>query len=178
MDQYRRSLLIVGCAILLIGVPVADASADEVESSLIRFEIKDQFDQVHTNEMYIGRVLVIVGGDRDGSLHSRHWMKAIRDTLGETYNPARLEVVGVAHLKGVPFFIKGLVKGKMPKEPENWLLLDWKGRFNKAYQFTEKAANILIFDRNGQKVYQTDAQEVEAEALSTILSRLRTQLGG
>lgn len=178
MDPYRRCLLIAGCLLVSIGWQVPSASADEPESSLIRFEIKDQFDQVHTNEMYLGRILVFVGGDRDGSIHSRHWMQAIRDSLADRYGPERLEVIGVAHLKGVPFFIKGVVRGKMPKEPENWLLLDWKGRFDKAYGFTEKAANILIFDRNGQKIFQADAQEVEEAALSTILGKLKGVLGG
>jgi hypothetical protein len=178
MDSTRRRLLIAVGILSLLVVSTQVLSKDEPTSTLIRFEIKDQFDQLHTNEMYIGRTLVFVGGDREGSVLSRHWLKAIRDSLGDGFEPERVEVIGVAHLKGVPFFVKGKIKGKMPKEPENWFLLDWKGRFDKAYGFEKHAANILVFDRNGQKVLQTHAQEVEDAKLSEILDQVSSLLGG
>ncbi|MFQ5499032.1 MAG: hypothetical protein ACE5FH_05120 [Candidatus Zixiibacteriota bacterium] len=60
-----------------------------------------------------------------------------------------IKTVDYADTRGVPFFLKGMVRGKFPKEEESYILLDWKGKLAKAYDFEEKKCNILVFDVGG-----------------------------
>lgn len=58
-------------------------------------------------------------------------------------------------MRGVPLFLKGYVRKKFPRDQEKWVLMDWKGRFAKAYAWTPQESNILIFDRGGALVHRT-----------------------
>ena len=78
--------------------------------------------------------------------------------------------------KGVPFFLKGMVRGKFPQEPGEWVLLDWKGRFAKAYEWVEGESNILVFDAGGALVHQTHGTEVVAAQVERVCSELRALL--
>ena len=75
----------------------------------------------------------------------------------------------------MPFFVKGSVKKKFPREPENWVLLDWKGTFAKAYELKEDVCNILLLDRDGRIVRRTEQTDVDPEVVSE-LSRTIEQL--
>jgi predicted transcriptional regulator len=78
-------------------------------------------------------------------------------------------------LRGVPFFVKGSVKKKFPREPENWVLLDWKGTFAKTYELEENVCNIFLLNRDGRVVRRTGQTDVDPEIVSE-LSRTIQQL--
>lgn len=144
------------------------------DSTLISFKMKDQFDNVYTDEEFRDSIVIIIGCDKDGSKYNSIWSKAIYDSLKNEKEFNQIKFLGVADLRGVPFFLKDFAKGKFPKEKEKWVLLDWKGHFAKAYQFDSKMSNIAIFDRNGILVYKTSEQALDHQKLGVILEKLKT----
>lgn len=85
----------------------------------------------------------------------------------------RVKFLPHADMRGVPFFLKGVVKGKFPKGEEKWVLLDWKGRIAQAYHYQSDASNILVFDEDGSLAYQTHGREPEDSKLESIVEKLK-----
>lgn len=123
--------------------------ARAADSTLIQFEMQDQFKTVYTDSTFRGEALVVLVADKGGKLYSRAWSPALRDSMVAWSWADQVKVVGVAHMKGVPFFLKGMIRGKLPKEPKKWMLLDWDGKFYGSYACTEDTCNVLLFDRTG-----------------------------
>jgi hypothetical protein len=146
------------------------------DSTLIRFELKDQFNHVRTEKDFQSKLTILVGSDHDGSKYNDAWGKSIHDSLAGKGAQNRVEFLPVADLRGVPFFLKGFVKGKFPKEPARWILMDWKGQFAQAYNFVPAECNIIVFDGNGQIVHQTSVQEIDPLQLHKILDRIFANL--
>jgi hypothetical protein len=146
------------------------------ESELIEFEIEDQFDVLHTDEEHVGAILVVVGSDKGGSEYNASWGQAIRDSVSGTAGADAIHFLRVADVRGVPFFLKGTVKGMFPEEREEWVLLDWKGTLAKAYEFEKDQSNVLVFDRDGRLAAQTHGTSLEAEKLTHIAGVLRELL--
>ncbi len=136
------------CATLLIAGTRDTAVA--ADSTLIAFELQDQFKQIHVDSTFRGSTLVVLVANKGGSLYSRKWSRTLRDSLAVWSWTDRVTVLGVAHMSGVPFFLKGFVKGKLPKDPKDWLLLDWKGQFFKSYELSGDTCNVLLFDVEGR----------------------------
>ena len=82
----------------------------------------------------------------------------------------------MADTRGVPFFVKGFVRGKFPKERDRPVLLDWEGRFAKAYDWRPEETNVLVFDEHGTLVHQTHGTEVVAERVDEVCDKLRDLL--
>ncbi len=158
---------------LICLLPAAVFSQD---STLIDFKIKDQFDRVYTENSWPDSIIVIIGSDRKGSEFSGTWSGAIKDSLKNEPGFERVKFVGLSDLRGVPFFLKGFVRGKFPKDPANWVLMDWKGRFPKAYQFKKDHCNILIFDKQRQLIHQSAGTVLAPDKLKQIINSLRQLL--
>jgi len=173
MINFRLKYFVVLIALFL---PAGITQAQD--STLIRFELKDQFNNVHTEKGFQNKLTILVGSDHDGSKYNSVWGKAIHDSLREKAAQNLVEFLPVADLRGVPFFLKGFVKGKFPKEPARWILMDWKGQFSQAYQFVPAECNIIIFDTDGQIVHQTSVQEIDLVKLNKILDQIYANLPG
>lgn len=143
------------------------------ERHLIPFEISDQFDKVYTDQHYHQKILIVIGSDKAGKAYNPVWSGAIEEALVNLGIRNHVSILGIANLKGVPFFLKGMVKGKLPKDPDNRLLLDWGGEFAKAYKFEDKVCNIIIFDKDGKLAVKTYGKELEPHKLDYIKSKLR-----
>jgi len=148
------------------------------ESTLIPFELKDQFDRPRTEKDFSGHIVILIGSDKGGSQYNRFWGQAIHDSLANENGFERLKFLAVADLRGVPFFLKGFVKGKFSKDEENWVLMDWKGKFAKSYQFEAEASNIIIFERGGKLVHKAAVHDLEQETLGEMLTVLRELMRG
>jgi len=131
--------------------------------NLIDFHIQDQFKQVHTTSDYAGEVVIVIGSDKAGCDYDKLWSAELSQKLGDNAS-----ILPVAHMKGVPFFLKGFIRGKFPKQPENWILMDWGGKFNKAYNFEPGLANILVFNGQGEQIFKASAGELDKEIVSAI----------
>ncbi len=146
------------------------------DSTLIDFSLKDQFDQEYSHESWPGRVLIFIGSDKDGSEFNGVWGKAITDSLIGHPNFGNIQMVGLSDLRGVPFFIKGYVRGRFPKDKNQWVLMDWKGVFPKAYQFKEGMSNILIFDSQRKLAYQTAVRTMDNLELMQIVKATKNTI--
>ena len=143
---------------------------------MIDFEVKDQFGRVHSHQDYINGVVVVIGSDKDGSQFNGLWGAAIHDSLKNDPEYGRIAFLALADLRGVPFFLKGLVKGKFPKDRDKWVLMDWKGRFARAYRFEPESTNILVFAPGGKLMHRVHGREVEVDVLRGIIATVRDVL--
>lgn len=143
------------------------------DTLLIDFKIKDQLDREHTDDDYAGRSVVVVGFDRKGSDYRDRWVAELRDSLRDSRGIARADVLPVGTLKGVPFFLKGFLKGKFPKEEDRWMLLDWKGSFKGAYGFASDSCSFLVFDRAGRLRCRDTGAELDYDVLGGLLNCVR-----
>lgn len=142
------------------------------ESAMISFKLKDQFNNSYTEKDFMNHVVIIVGSDKEGSQYNERWSLAIYDSLIKKNLVDSVRFLPVADLRGIPFFVKSLVRSKFPKEKYRWILLDWQGRFAEAYNFTPNASNIIILDKDFKVNYRTFAYEIEKEKLQAIWLKL------
>lgn len=146
------------------------------ETALIPFELEDQFERTYHGSDYSDRIVVVIGSDRDGSEFNARWGEAIHDALDGVPGFERVSFIPVAHLVGVPFFLKGMIRGRFPKEPERWALMDWDGVFDEAYGLVPGATNVFVFDGAGQLVQRAHGRELDDAVLRGIVSPLRILL--
>lgn len=160
------------CGFLLISLPPLAAQ----ESTLIEFKLKDQFDREYTHESWQGKILIVIGSDREGSQYNERWGEAIHKALADSPGFAYVQFVGVADLRGVPFFLKGFVKGKFPEDRSKWLLMDWKGTFAESYRFQKDVSNIVIFAPGGERLLQKTVTELDPAILDEIVQAVKAQM--
>ena len=135
------------------------------ETMLIDFKINDQFDREYLGEDYRGSITLLVGSGREASEHNERWGEAIRGSFEEGPEIERVKVLRFAHLTGVPFFLKDIIKAGFPKDRDAWVLLDWKGRFCEAYDLDPQMSNILVFAPDGRLVHQAAGLELDEETV-------------
>lgn len=171
-------LKILGAIAIAITLPVIAAAENAAtsDSVLIDFKLKDQFDTVHRRADFEQHIVVLLAFDRKGSEYRDQWLTALQDSLPNISDSARIDLVPLAHLRGVPFFLKGMIKGKLPREEDRWMLLDWKGRFDKAYAFDDDVCTVLIFSPQGKLVYRDSVTELSMDTLAELLAATRSQL--
>jgi hypothetical protein len=161
---------------ILITLGLWAAAPTAKESRLIEFEIQDQFHHVHRSTDYLGRVIVVIGSGKGGREYNAPWGRALHDSLSSEFAGDELVFVPVADVRGVPFFLKGHVRGKFPREKRKWALVDWKGQFAQAYNWNPQACNLLVFGRDGSLVYQMYGRELEAMKLLVVVNTIRDLL--
>jgi len=142
------------------------------ERHLIPFELQDQFDEVYTNSDYEQQIVLVIGSDKEGKKYNPIWSEAITSAIHRHGSADQVSMLGIANLRGVPFFLKGMIKGKLPKDPENKLLLDWSGHFAKAYKFEDNVSNIVMFDKDGNLALKTYGTELEHHKLNAIVDKI------
>jgi hypothetical protein len=169
----------LGYFLLLVGIAATSTAGPTAvvreAPRLIDFEMQDQFRQIHRDDDHAGRILVIIGSDQDGSRFNSGWGGAIDGSL-EGQGDLDLDYLPVADLRGVPFFVKGFVRKKFPREKLEWVLMDWHGHFARSYQWLPGRSNILIFARDGALVQQSSGTMVEDDGLRAITETLRRLL--
>ena len=166
-----RLPILLALAFLL---PVATVAAP---AELIEFKVEDQFKKNHTREEVAGKVFVIVGSDRGGSVYNGAWSAAIDAGVRDLKVSDRVVSVGLADLRGLPFFLKGMIRGKFSENSKGWSIMDWKGIFPKAYEFEKDVSNILVFGPEGRLLHRTSGQEADPAEIRTILEKIEAALG-
>jgi len=160
-------------ALLLTVLGLAAGSPTHAEDrELLNFELKDQFENVHRRSDVLGNIVLLIGSDRGGSQFNEAWGKAIHDSLSDHPRYYQISHLAYADLRGVPFFVKGFVRGKFPQEPDRWVLMDWKGIIAKTYDLAPKSSNVLVFAQDGALVHHATGREPDDETVSEILTAL------
>jgi len=145
-------------------------------TTLIPFELEDQFEQVHRDSDYAGRILIVIGSDQGGSEFNAVWGSALTEALEEAEYFERIAFLPLADLTGVPFFIKGMVRGRFPTDPEQWVAMDWDGVFDEAYTFVDDSSNIFVFTPEGRLLQRAHGRELDETVLQSLLSPIRVLL--
>ena len=153
-------------------IAVAQA-AEPPGTPLVEFRIKDQFDTLHTSGAYRGAVVVVVAGDRQGSRYIEQWAPALRDSVADLIARHRVKFLPVAHLKGVPFFVKRTIKGKFPQERDKWTLMDYEGLFKLTYVMPDDHCSLLVFDRAGRLRMQHAVTDFEPALQDELIAAIR-----
>lgn len=143
------------------------------ESKLFAFELRDQFKLEYSENSWPDSVLIFLGSNKAGNVYNHIWAKAIEDSTSVIFPESAIKQIGVANLRGLPFFMKGFIRGKFPKDKNVRILMDWSGKFSKKYHFVSGQCNILVFDRKKNLVYQSVVTDLEDAKLNGILSVLK-----
>jgi len=138
----------------------------------IPFIIEDQYKREYTEDAWQDSILILFGSDSKGSKYSSIWSKTIYDSLQSVSPDYPVKRVGLADLRGVPFLLKGFIRGQFNDNSKKIILMDWDGEFAKTYSFVENESNILIFGINRHLAYQTSVKEIENIKLREMLSIL------
>jgi hypothetical protein len=154
-------------------IVAASVVASKTPAKLIHFRIKDQFNRPHDESEFAGKTVLIFNADKKGSQYQGRWVKAVRDSLANRGALDEVQFMEVADLRGVPFFVKRTVKKKFPKDKEKWVLMDWKGRFAKAYEFEADQCSILLIGPDGKLVSRTSGSEVDEQVVLGLLERIK-----
>ena len=143
------------------------------ETKLFEFELRDQFKLEYSNQSWNDSIVIFLGSNKAGNVYNHIWAKAIEDSTSVIFPESAIKQIGIANLRGLPFFLKGFIRGKFPKDKNVRILMDWRGSFSKAYNFEANQCNILIFDRKKNLVYQSLVTDFEDAKLNEILSVLK-----
>ncbi len=143
------------------------------DSTLIEFELKDQFDRSYSQNSFEDNIIILLGADRQGSQYTNSWGTILADSLRKYDVLDEVEFVALADLRAVPRLMRGMIKGYFPDDKNDWVLMDWEGRFPIAYDFESDHCNILIFNKNKKLIFQTSVTEydenVADKAISAVL---------
>lgn len=164
--------------LLLYGCLLCCASTLPLRSSLISFEMEDQFRNLHSDAHFQGSALIIIGSDRKGAAVAENLGKDLSRSLKPEKDAGRLNLIGLSNLKGVPFFLKGYVRGKFPQNARDWTLLDWQGLFAESYGFIAGDANVLVFDEKGVLFHQAHFSECLPDQVQSLAAIIRGMLDG
>lgn len=148
------------------------------ETHLLDFELQDQFEAVHRRSDVEGTIVLLIGSDKGGSQFNQLWGKAIHDSLADHPRYSQISDLAYSDLRGVPFFLKGMIRGKFPEDPKHWVIMDWKGEVAKAYDFAPESSNVLVFAPDGALVHHISGQEPDDEDIQEVVSKLRELLDG
>ena len=141
-------------------------------TNLVDFELEDQFGEVHRRADVEGTIVLLIGSDKGGSSFNGLWGKAIHDSLRDHPHYDQISQLAYSDLRGVPFFLKGMIRSKFPENPDNWALMDWKGVLAKTYDFVPKSSNVLVFAPDGALAHHASGREVVEVTVQEIVSVL------
>lgn len=162
--------------ILCLALHFGGGAVAAQEPRLVDFELKDQFGKVYRAEDYVGKVVVLIGSDKGGSSFNGSWGNAIYEAVRDEPGIERYAPLPQADLRGVPFFVKGMIKKKFPRDEEQWVLLDWKGHLAEAYTFEPESSNIVVFAGDGTLMHRAYGREVDPAILNEIVVVIRDLL--
>lgn len=86
------------------------------DSTLISFKLEDQFKREYSDAHFSDRIIILLESDRVGSQYQNLWRDAIHDSLQRIGILDQTQIISAADLRGVPFFLKGFIRGKFPQE--------------------------------------------------------------
>lgn len=166
--------LLVAGSVTVVADPLPTVAFTD---TLIAFTILDQFDEPHTEAALAGRVAVLLWADRKGSDHLQRWHKVIERKLRDEIEAGQVEVRMLGHTEGAPGFIRGMIKGRFPEDPQEWALMDWDGVFNAHYAPTADHVCPLVFGPDGRLLYQGATTRLNQADLDAVLAAVESGLG-
>lgn len=149
-------------------------AGNDLALRLIDFEMEDQFGAVHRRSDYEGRIVLMIGSDRNGSAYADAWRAALHDSLhtAPLYDE-KVAYLPVTDVHGVPFFLKGMTRRRFSQEPDEWALIDWEGTFAKAYGWRDGVTNVVLFAPDGSRSLHVFGREPHVGGLHVLVETAR-----
>lgn len=123
--------------LLALGLAAAPLAAQS-PATLPSFQVEDQFKRKHTEQEWAGAPVVVLVTNREGRTSLMRWYDAFLKAA-----PAGTRVAMAADTKGAPFFVKGAIRGSMPKDTLLPILIDYSGRLARALRGSDTLAAVL-----------------------------------
>lgn len=128
----------------------AEPASSATPTRLDNVAMEDQFGIRHELTFPAPRITVMTCADRDGAAQIAPWIQAVKDH-GFTN---RVILCGVADVRKVPSFLRGMVRRRFAERYSHPILMDWKGQIASQPALKAGSANVLLLDRDGQVVRQ------------------------
>ena len=103
-------------------------------------------------------------------------MRALREALPT--REGRTEILRVLDLRGVPFFMKAMIRKQLSQRPDEWCLLDWEGQIARSWPLERGVVNLLVFGEGGILVGRMETGAPEAESLASLAGLVEAAGGG
>lgn len=124
-------------------------------TNLVSFSLQDQFNGTHSSDFPADQILVVIGGDKDGSAFTGDIARALITELeargADDLIKSGVRWLPVADLRIVPFFLRWAIKSFLPSKPEETVALDWTGVFGTSYDWISGRANVMIFGKGPER---------------------------
>ena len=152
-------------AVTMVGLCAAPLPAQAPLGALAPdFTLRDQYDSALTLGSLRGRVVLVVAVDRHGNQYLGAYTHAVRERFGRD----SVRIVPIANLRGVPFFMKGYVRGRFrgtnpDSTPKSSVFFDWGGVLARLYGFRESLTNVYLIDRAGVLRYTAAGRGTDPE---------------
>lgn len=127
------------------------------------------------------RVTLVVVADRVGAEENRSWAAELARRYEESLQGSstpRLVILPVAHLEGVPAFLRGIVRRRFAKPESNGdpllaIGLDWHGDAKQQLGLERGVPNLAVFDTDGTlRLRRAGTVEDAGEEVFGLLDRL------
>jgi hypothetical protein len=143
-------------------------------ADLPNFALSDQHGNTRNCMEWTKAVLILVGGDKDGSKMATEVGFKLYNSLSDE-EKQNVSIVPIADLRGVPWLFRKLVTAFMPSNVDT-VLMDWNGDVVGLYSsFKKSHGGIVIFNQQRQVLYEvTVSQEQDPDLLAKPLDIIRT----
>ncbi|MFM1768201.1 MAG: hypothetical protein RJA22_730 [Verrucomicrobiota bacterium] len=145
-------VLLLACAWLLraglLGADAAEpksAPATPVTRAPDRLALADQYEQPQQLGFPHTNVVVLFLADRKGSDEIDGWVTALKERHG-----GRVEIRGLADVRGVPGLLRGRVRKKFQEQRKYPVMMDWSGEASAQLGLRPGVANVLVLARDGR----------------------------
>ena len=158
--------LLVGCvAFAAEPDPLIDANPFEVQE----FKLNDQFKKPHDQTFPKNKVSIFALADRKGSKQLEDWIAPFYERYTD-----QVDICGIANLKGVPGFMKPVLRKLFRKGVDYPVMMDWSGEVCEAFSYQPGVADIFILTKGGVLSYRTSGavSEEKLTACYVIVDRL------
>ncbi len=152
----------------LLSFPAA-GSESVVNVKAPEFALDDQHNNHYDIRQDVGKVIVLLASDGDGAAQNKQWVDNIEKRYGKNIIP----IIGIADVRKVPRWLRGMVKREFKKTPVG-VLLDWKGVVFTSYGLSEYVANIVLIDKKGfvRYIYSGEATPEACQGLFMEIDKL------
>ncbi len=169
MSRMRRSLVIVT---VLFAALACRQPVTRPGEYLIDFTLEDQFGRTTTQADLAGAVSLVVVADRAARDQATAWGAEARNRWADALANQRLVLLRIAHLGPYPKALKPIVKGQLPKDPSQPVLMDWSGAFASAYELEGGNVLVLVFDAEGTLIGKRSGAEPASESGRALLEQV------
>ncbi len=120
------------------------------------FMLKDQRGRRHEQTFPKKRVSIYALADRKGSDQLEDWITPLYKQYED-----RVDLCGVANLKGVPKFMRPMIRGMFRKGVDYPVMMDWSGETCEAFGYRANAADIFVVAPNGVLIHRVSGGVTE-----------------